>query len=73
MISVPFYHKTLGGKYSDLSSERQHNFVSEEPNIAKVSEHERIWNCNPLRGLVDRVPRYRSRGPGFDSRLYQIF
>jgi hypothetical protein len=24
-------------------------------------------------GLVVRVPGYRSRGPGFDSRLYQIF
>jgi hypothetical protein len=26
-----------------------------------------------LRGLVVRVPGYRSRGPGFDSRHYQIF
>jgi hypothetical protein len=26
-----------------------------------------------LCGLVFRVPGYRSRGPGFDSRLYQIF
>jgi hypothetical protein len=26
-----------------------------------------------LCGLVIRVPGYRSRGPGFDSRLYQIF
>jgi hypothetical protein len=24
-------------------------------------------------GLVVRVPGYRSRGPGFDSRPYQIF
>jgi hypothetical protein len=24
-------------------------------------------------GLMVRVPRYRSRGPGFDSRHYQIF
>jgi hypothetical protein len=28
---------------------------------------------NLLYGLVVRVPRYRSRGPGFDSRCYQIF
>jgi hypothetical protein len=26
-----------------------------------------------LCGLVVRVPGYRSRGPGFDSRAYQIF
>jgi hypothetical protein len=24
-------------------------------------------------GLVVKVPGYRSRGPGFDSRRYQIF
>jgi hypothetical protein len=26
-----------------------------------------------LSGLVVRVPGYRSRGPGFDSRRYKIF
>jgi hypothetical protein len=26
-----------------------------------------------LCGIVVRVPGYRSRGPGFDSRCYQIF
>jgi hypothetical protein len=26
-----------------------------------------------LCGLVVRVPGYKSRGPGFDSRHYQIF
>jgi hypothetical protein len=26
-----------------------------------------------LRGLVVRVSGYRSRGPGFDSRPYQVF
>jgi hypothetical protein len=26
-----------------------------------------------LDGLVVRVPGYRSKGPGFDSRRYQIF
>jgi hypothetical protein len=28
---------------------------------------------NRLCGLVARVPGYRSKGPGFDSRHYQIF
>jgi hypothetical protein len=29
------------------------------------------WSDRPC-GLVVRVPGYRSRGPGFDSRRYQI-
>jgi hypothetical protein len=30
-------------------------------------------NLDRLCGLVVRVPGYRSRGPGFDTRHYQIF
>jgi hypothetical protein len=30
-------------------------------------------DCDRLCGLVVRVPSYRSRGPGFDSRGYQFF
>jgi hypothetical protein len=30
-----------------------------------------LWDR--LCGLVVRVPGYRSRGPGFDSRSYKIF
>jgi hypothetical protein len=30
-------------------------------------------NADRLCGLVVTVPGYRSRGPGFDSRHYQIF
>jgi hypothetical protein len=33
----------------------------------------RCKELNRLCGLVVRVPSYRSRGPGFDSRRYQIF
>jgi hypothetical protein len=32
-----------------------------------------IQKMGRLYGLVVRVSGYRSRGPGFDSRLYQIF
>jgi hypothetical protein len=31
------------------------------------------YNYGGLCGLVVRVPGYRSRDPGFDSRLYRIF
>jgi hypothetical protein len=32
-----------------------------------------LYEINDLCGLVVRVPGYRSRDPGFDSRSYQIF
>jgi hypothetical protein len=32
-----------------------------------------IFVADRLCGLVVRVPGYSSRGPGFDSRLYEIF
>jgi hypothetical protein len=32
-----------------------------------------IFKGDRLCGLVIRAPGYRSRGPGFDSRCYQIF
>jgi hypothetical protein len=36
---------------------------------------ENTWRETAYRldGLVVRVPGYRSKGPGFDSRRYQIF
>jgi hypothetical protein len=35
--------------------------------------HNTIIHMQRLCGLVVRIPGYRSRGPGFDSRRYQIF
>jgi hypothetical protein len=32
-----------------------------------------VNSCSRLCGLVVKVSGYRSRGPGFDSRPYQIF
>jgi hypothetical protein len=37
------------------------------------SERELFSTCSVLCGLVVRVPGYTSKGPGFDSRRYQIF
>jgi hypothetical protein len=42
---------------------------SRDPQLLTSSSTRRGRLC----GLVVRVPGYRSRGPGFDSRLYQIF
>jgi hypothetical protein len=39
-------------------------------NLVTVTPEE---NTDRLCGLVIRVPGYRSRDPGFDSRRYQIF
>jgi hypothetical protein len=33
----------------------------------------KVHSKDHLCGLVVRVPGYKSRGPGFDSRRYQIF
>jgi hypothetical protein len=32
-----------------------------------------LYDADRLCGVVVRVPSYRSRGPGFDFRCYQIF
>jgi hypothetical protein len=59
-------------------------YVKRNPLLQKSSHMERIsqnksikyiYVCNimdRLSGLVVRVPGYRSRGSGFDSRRYQI-
>jgi hypothetical protein len=42
----------------------------------RLLEKDYLNNCVPLNclcGLVVIVPGYRFRGPGFDSRRYQIF
>jgi hypothetical protein len=42
--------------------------------LSSLSGHIFVSQSNKtLCGLVVRVPVYRSRGPGFDSRCYQIF
>jgi hypothetical protein len=38
-----------------------------------VFENRLLGRRDRLYGLVVRVPSYRSRAPGFDSRRYQIF
>jgi hypothetical protein len=45
------------------------------PQVQLISYHliSFVLGIDRLCGLVTRVPRYRSKGPGFDSRRYQIF
>jgi hypothetical protein len=60
--SLPYSHVHLTGMYRELAEPR--------PHIIFVKD---IFYYDRLCGLVVRVPGYRSRGPGFDSRCYQIF
>jgi hypothetical protein len=41
--------------------------------ILWISFKKHNQSSDRLRGVVVRVPGYRSRGPGFDSWFYQIF
>jgi hypothetical protein len=47
-------------------------FVELLPSSGRCFNHH-VTICDGLCGLVVRVPGYRSRGSGFDSRRYQIF
>jgi hypothetical protein len=50
------------------------NFANSERGIAELFHLTTLSVYEDrLCGLVARVPGYRSRGPGFDSRPYQIF
>jgi hypothetical protein len=53
-----------------LDSMRVYNPVT----LLDFTEGEEVWVAyDRLCGLVARVPGYRSREPGFNSRRYQIF
>jgi hypothetical protein len=41
--------------------------------VSRFKDCSRLMKVNRHCGIVVRVPGYRSRGPGFDSRRYQIF
>jgi hypothetical protein len=58
-----------GGEYRLRRSwKNSHNFQDRVWKLAGMGDH-----TDRLCGLVVRVPGCRSRGPGFDSRHYQIF
>jgi hypothetical protein len=58
-VQIKFYYKNLGSS----------NFVY----LFIYSIYFAIAALDRLSGLVVRVPGYRSTGPGFDFRSYQIF
>jgi hypothetical protein len=64
------YFEELGSAWSRLM------FGTLKLNIHQLvyENNKSVGKCvDHLCGLVVRVPCYRSRGPGFDSRYYQIF
>jgi hypothetical protein len=80
LMAPPLPHRT---SYVSLES---HNSQLDHPaNNWRTSQFIKIYNIfktiynmvyilqDRLCGLVVRVPGYRSRGPRFDSRRYQIF
>jgi hypothetical protein len=48
-------------------------FPSKKLKLNSVAFSPQAYYTDRLCGLVVRVHGYRSRGPGFDSRRYQIF
>jgi hypothetical protein len=51
--------------YSDIYNYQHAKQANKFKNVYSITDR--------LCGLVVRVPGYKSRGPGFDSRSYQIF
>jgi hypothetical protein len=53
------------------------NIFEHAPSLASIlftdTKFSDFMEVCPVCGLVVRVPGYRSRGPGFDCRRYQIF
>jgi hypothetical protein len=68
--SVEKFNDFIGNRSRDLpacSIVPQPTTLPRAPNVVVTLRGDRL--C----GLVVRVPGYRSRGPGFDSRCYKIF
>jgi hypothetical protein len=72
IFSLPQRYCTCIWLISHSLSRSTTTLFSIGPNVLYIRhylEYKTLSNC----GLVVRVPGYRSRGPGFDSRRYKIF
>jgi hypothetical protein len=65
------YYKTRTSIEMDINMNRTCVRTEDLKNV--VPNKSKGWNVDRLCDLVVRVSGYRSRGPGFDSRRYQIF
>jgi hypothetical protein len=66
-------HGDRGNECRNLVGESEGKRPLQRQDNNNTDFKEMVCNGDRLCGLVVRVSGYRSRGPGFDSRHYQIF
>jgi hypothetical protein len=70
IIKRRFSSINMQSKNALLKKQQKHTNINI---VINITLHLVLWWTDRLCGLVVRVPGYRSRGPGFDSRRCQTF